>query len=149
MLHFIRMKNLPFSTDEIRKVCSNCMICQICAENKPRFYRTPQTALIKATKSMEQISIDFKGPIPSSSKNKYILTIIDEYSRFPFAAPCPNMNSPTVIQGLNQLFTLTGLPSYIHSDREPSLISHELRIHIRYLGIATSLSTSYHPTGNF
>ncbi|XP_076814961.1 uncharacterized protein LOC143461082 [Clavelina lepadiformis] len=145
MLHFIRMKNLPFSTDEIRKVCSNC---KICAENKPRFYRPPQTALIKATKPMERISIDFKGPIPSSSKNKYILTIIDEYSRFPFAVPCPNMNSTTVIQGLNQLFTLTGLPSYIHSDRVPSLISHELRTHLRNLGIATSSSTPYHPTGN-
>ncbi|XP_076803121.1 uncharacterized protein LOC143447076 [Clavelina lepadiformis] len=62
MLHFIRMKNLPFSTDEIRKVCSNC---KICAENKPRFYRPPETALIKATKPMERISIDFKDTVDS------------------------------------------------------------------------------------
>ncbi|XP_076820975.1 KRAB-A domain-containing protein 2-like [Clavelina lepadiformis] len=123
MFHFIRMKNLPFSTDDIRKVCSSC---KTCAENKPRFYRTPQTALIKATEPMEQINIDFKGSIPSSSENKYILTIIDEYSRFPFAVPCPTMNPTTVIQGLNQMFTLTGLSSYIHSDRGPSLISHSL-----------------------
>ena len=27
MLHFIRSKNLPFSTEDVRKVCSSCKIC--------------------------------------------------------------------------------------------------------------------------
>ena len=34
LLHFVRTKNLPFSTGEVRKVCSNC---RICAELKPSF----------------------------------------------------------------------------------------------------------------
>ena len=34
LLHFVRTKNLPFSTDDVRKVCSTC---RICAELKPFF----------------------------------------------------------------------------------------------------------------
>ena len=37
--------------------------CKICAEVKPRFYKPPEMHVIKATKPMEQLSIDFKGPI--------------------------------------------------------------------------------------
>ena len=34
--HFIRTKNLPYSTEDVKKVCSNC---RVCAELKPRFYK--------------------------------------------------------------------------------------------------------------
>lgn len=34
MLHFVRSKNLPYSTEEVKKVCSSC---RICAELKPQF----------------------------------------------------------------------------------------------------------------
>ena len=96
LLHFVRTKNLPFSTDYVRRVCSTC---RICAELKPSFYKPAVNQLIKATKPFERISLDFKGPLQSASSNKYLLVIIDEYSRFPFAFPCPD-NSSTVINCL-------------------------------------------------
>ena len=101
LLHFVRTKNLPFSTGDVRKVCSSC---RICAELKPSFYKREESHLIKASKPFERISIDFKGPLPSSSRNKYLLVMIDEYSRFPFAFPCPNMYSSTVISCLEKFF---------------------------------------------
>ena len=36
LLLFVRTKNLAFSIQDVRKVCSSC---QICAELKPRFYK--------------------------------------------------------------------------------------------------------------
>ena len=57
-----------------------CSSCRICAEVKPRFYIPPEDTLIKATGPMERLSIDFKGPIPSVTSNKYLLVVIDEYS---------------------------------------------------------------------
>ena len=36
ILHFVRLKNLPYSTEEVKKVCSSC---RICAELKPHFHR--------------------------------------------------------------------------------------------------------------
>ena len=145
MLHFVRSKNLPYSTEDVKKTCNSC---QICAELKPRFYRADTGTLIKATKPMERLSVDFKGPLPSSSKNTYILTVVDEYSRFPFAFPCSNMHSSTVIQCFDELFALCGIPGYIHSDRGPSFMSAELKSYLSKRGIATSRTTPYHPIGN-
>ena len=77
MIHFVHSKNLPYSVDEIKKICHDC---NICAKIKPQYYKPTEATLIKATQSFERLNIDYKGPLPSNSKNKCILTIIDEYS---------------------------------------------------------------------
>ena len=105
-------------------------------------------ALIKSTQPMERLNIDFKCPLPSSTLNKYFLTIIDEYSKFPFVYPCSNISSQTVIKCLNQLFSLCGTPSYIHSDRGASFLSNEVKGYLSQKGIATSRTTPYHPIGS-
>ena len=146
MINFVRSKNLPYSVEEIKKMTAGCPIC---AEMKPRFYRPKQPQnLIKATQPMERLSLDYKGPLPSSTKNRYLLCIIDEYTRFPFAFPCANMTTTTVIKCLNQVFALFGLPNYVHSDRGPSFMSEELKSFLHERGIATSRSTPYNPRGN-
>ena len=82
--HFTHTKNIPASLEEIKTVVKDC---KTCAKGKPRFYRPPTSHLIKATQPFERLNIDFKGPLPSTTRNIYILTVIDEYSRFPFAIP--------------------------------------------------------------
>ena len=109
MLHFIRSKNLPYLSDDVKKVCSSC---RICAKLKPQFYQPLAAQLIKATKHMERWSIDFKGPLRSSNRNTYMLTIVDEHSLFPFAILCPNMTTTNVIKCLDELFVLCGAPDY-------------------------------------
>ena len=99
--HFVRSRNLAYSLENIKHVCNNCRICQ---EVKPKYYKPEQTRLVKATQPFERLSINFKGPLPSS-KNEYILTIIDEYSRFPFVFPVKDICSTTVIKSLSHLFT--------------------------------------------
>lgn len=144
MIHWLRCKNLPFSVEDVRRVNS---ACPVCAEVKPRFLKSRGT-LIKATAPFERINIDFKGPIPSKTRNYYILTIIDEYSRFPFAYACKDITSATVIKCLTNLFMLFGTPAYVHSDRGSSFISRELLSFLHSNGIASSHSTPYNPQGN-
>lgn len=145
MLHFVRTKNLPYSTDDVKKTCSSC---RVCAEQKPRFHRPTKNTLIKATHPMERLSVDFKGPLPSNSKNKFIFTAVDEYSRFPFAIPCPDTSSNSVIQSLDTIFSMCGMPNYIHSDRGSAFMSRDVQEYLACRGIASSKSTPYHPTGN-
>ena len=92
--------------------------------------------------------MDFKGPLPSISRNKYLLTITDEYSRFPFAFPCADMTSSTIIKCFCQLFTIFGMPDYVHSDRGPSFLSDELKTFLHNKGIATSRTAPYNPQCN-
>ena len=99
MLHFVRSKNMPFSTECVKKTCSTC---RICAELKPQFCRPTPGTLTKSTQPTQRLGIDFKGPLPTTSRNAYILTVVDVYSRFPFAFPCPNLHSSTMIKCLDQ-----------------------------------------------
>ncbi len=143
--HFVRTKNLPFSLEEVKKTLSSCPVCCEC---KPKFYHPEEAHLSKATQPFERINIDFKGPLPSNNKNKYFLNIIDEYSRFPFVFPCPDVSTPTVVKCLTTLFSFFGMPAYVHSDRGASFMSRELREFLTSKGVAMSRTTSYNPAGN-
>ena len=142
--HYTRTKNIPCSIEDIRKLTASCPTC---LKLKPQYHKSDGT-LIKATQPFERINIDFKGPLPSTTGNRYILTIVDEFSRYPFAFPVRDMVTPTVIKCLVQLFSLFGMPGYVHSDRGPSLISEELKSFLHSRGIATSRTSSYNPQGN-
>ncbi|XP_059819975.1 uncharacterized protein LOC132391153 [Hypanus sabinus] len=144
--HFVKPWNLPYSLEDIRTMIRDC---QIRAECKPHFYCPETVQLVKATHPFERLSADLKGPLPSTDRNVYFLNIIDEYSQFPFAVPCPNTTTTSVIKALRQLFTLFGYPCCIHSDRGSSIMSDELRRYLLARGIATtSRTTSYNPRGN-
>ena len=143
--HFIRSRNLPYSVEDVKQICKECRICK---EVKPKYYRPNDVHLIKATQPFERISIDFKGPLPSSTPEQYMLTIVDEYSGFPFAYPVKDMTTQTIINCSADLFSMFGMPSYVHSDRGSSLMSSELKHWFLTKGIAASRTTPYNPTGN-
>ena len=67
---------------------------------------------------------------------------------FPFAFPCKDMSSTTVISCLSTLFNIFGLLLYVHSDRSSSFISRKLKQYLNDRVVATSRSTPYHLTGN-
>jgi len=145
LFHFVRAKNLPYSVGDVRLVVESC---RVCCEVRPNFYKPPAAPLIKATQPFERLSVDFKGPLPSASKKRYILTIVDEFSRFPFAFPCVKIDSQTVINCFNELFALFGMPSYIHSDQGPAFVSRELITYLHERGIACSRTSTYNAPGN-
>lgn len=146
MLHFVRSRNLPYSVEDVKAITSQC---QTCAKWKPNYHQSNDVPLIRAMAPFDRLSVDFKGPIPkSTSSNTYILTVIDEYSRFPFAFPTRDISTATVIKCLTSLFSLFGMPSYIHSDRGASFMSAELKSFLSGLGVSSSRTTPYHPLGN-
>lgn len=52
--------------------------------------------------------------------NRYIIKIVNEYSRFPFTTPCSNTCAFTVIECLR--YFLFGLIAYIYLDQGPSFM---------------------------
>ena len=71
--HFTRTKNIPCSIEDIRKLNSSC---QTCLKLKPQYHKSIGT-LIKATQPFGRLNIDFKGPLPTTSSNRYILTVVE------------------------------------------------------------------------
>ena len=58
------------------------------------------------------------------------------------------MHSETVIKCINDLFTLCGVPSCVHSDNARNFLSREIKDYLTRRGIATSHCSIYHPTEN-
>ena len=66
MTAFVHSQNLPFSVEDIRSMIKQCATCQQC---KPSFHKPVNSHIVKATKPFERSNIDFKGPLPSATKN--------------------------------------------------------------------------------
>jgi transposase InsO family protein len=145
MVHFVKSRNLPFSVEDVKRMTQACKECQEC---KPQYYSPEPSHLIKATQPFERLNLDFKGPLPSNDRCRFMLTIIDEYSRFPFAFPCEDISAQTVIRSLSTLFSVYDMPTFIHTDRGLGFMSSELKNFLLQKGISSSRTTSYNPVGN-
>ena len=143
--HYVRTKNLPYSLEDVKWCCSNC---DTCAEVRPQFFAQSHQQLVKAMQPMERLNIDFKGPLPTASRNLFFLCVIDEYSRYPFVFPCADTSATTVIGCLEKLFSLFGTCNFVHSDRGSAFSSKQLKDYLLRKGIASSHTTPYHPQGN-
>ena len=76
LYHFVRDETFPYSLANVRKTVEGC---HVSSEVKPNICKPPSAQLIKATQPFERLSV---GPFPSSTKNRYLLTIVDEYFSF-------------------------------------------------------------------
>ena len=127
----------------VKKMTSSCPTC---SGIKLHFFKPHP---VKASQLFERFNLNFKRPLSSQSQNnKYILTIIDNFSQFHFAFPCPDRSINTVIKCLTQLFILFGMSAYVHLDGETSFTSEELNDFLLKKQVATSYTTPYNLQGN-
>jgi len=89
-------------------------------------------------KPMECLSLDLKRAVPSRRENAYLLVVIDECSCFPFAFPCKDMTASTVICCIDEIFTLRGTASFIHSDNGHAFTASEFKRYLLQRGIASN-----------
>lgn len=143
--HFVQTKNLPYSLKEI-KITSKCSVCCEC---KPQFYCPENVPLIEAFQTFKRINIYFKAPPLTSNRTSTSLWCqVDEYSRFPFVFPCPDVLTSTVIMCLTSLFSFVWIPAYVHSDLRASFMSREFQHFLTTKWVATGKTISYNPERN-
>ena len=147
MWNYVHRPSLPFSLEVSKTVDKTC---EVCCVTKPRFVKFTNGKLISALKPFERLARNIMGPkLPSpGTGNCFLLTVTDEYSRFPFALPLRSINSTTVISCLRHVFSVFGYPFFIHTDREKHFRSNEFQQFCQENGIAQSQNLPYHPIGN-
>jgi len=121
--------------------------CRICCEIKPRFFKPPLAQLVKSTQPFERISIDFKGPLPSTSQDHYFLTLLTSILAFLLSIPVPIL-ARKLISCLTSLFNIFGFPAVVHSDNAKCFVSREIKQFLTERGISTTFATVYNPRGN-
>ena len=124
--------------------------CRVCAETRPRFEKPEDGTLVTSAQPLERLSLDFIGPKAArSGEVKWILTVLDEYSRYLEAFVEEHPDSETVIDVLpNQVFARFALPNKVHSDRGKAFMSTDTQQFLDGCGIEISHSSKYNPAGN-
>jgi hypothetical protein len=134
-----------------RYVNAWCASCEICQKTKKNHKAHPNNPIgtIDAKFPWDLISIDiWDAGCKSRSENKYVLSVIDVYSKFAFAKAIPTEDEKTVANALVDIFTTMGFPKRLHSDRGSQFTSQLLKELCELYFIEKSTTTAYHPQGN-
>jgi hypothetical protein len=136
---------------DIQSYVQTCEICQKCKSER----KLPAGLLGTVpppTAIFQTLHIDFIGPLPPSSggrRNKFVLVVLDELSKWPEFFPMRIATAKKVAENLeDQVFCRFGAPKTIVSDNGSQFISKVMKKLCRDWGIKHSLISPYHPQPN-
>ena len=94
--------------------------------------------------------MDHSGPWPKSKRgNKYILSIVDPYSRWPISVPVPDRKAHHVVRVLLEyVISQYACPAVVVSDGAPEFIGTAVKDLCRIFGIRRSVTPAYTPSLN-
>ena len=139
---------LPHQRRDIVNFFNTCAEC-ICIKPPNRYPRAQLQPIITGYPN-QIVGVDLIGPLPVTPRdNRYILVMVDLFTKWCEATAIPNAEATTVAQALfDQWIARWGAPEQLHSDRGTnfeSLIVAELCSTFK---ITKSRTTAYHPEGN-
>ena len=101
------------------------------------------------TQPCQDLAIDIVGPFPIAVGGfKYLLTCIDNATRWPEAVPIRTTTARAIISVLTDIFVRTGFPVKITTDNGSQFSGRAFKKWLREKGIQHARSTPYHPQGN-
>lgn len=135
----------------VKKDVSNwTRACQECQKNKvSRYTKSLSNQIDVPDERFEHVHIDIVGPLPISNGRRYILTMIDRFSRWPEAVAIPDMTAETVAKTFVEVWVARfGTPSKLTSDQGRQFESQLMKELAVLLGLERIHTTPYHPQAN-
>lgn len=134
-----------------RDITSHIESCEQCQKTKrPR--RAPRGLLTPfgASRPFELLSMDFLGPFDTSPRgNKYLLVVIDHFTRWPEAIPTVDCTSDSVAYALSlHILARFGFPRRILTDGGTHFNSQSLKAIFASIGAKHLKTSAYHPQTN-
>jgi hypothetical protein len=125
--------------------CNKCIECA--ARKGPLKRAKAKFKQYNVGEPLERIGIDVMGPMTRSTKgHKYILTIVDYFSKWIVAVPMRNQEAKTVAHKLVENFiTIFGVPKQIHSDQGTNFESLVFKEMCQILGSHKTRTTAFRP----
>ncbi len=124
-----------------------CRRCQTCQRIKPK--HTPKAPLVPlpiVRTPFSRVAMDMVGPLPPTDEgHKYILTVCDYGTRYPEAFALKSTTSKDVAEALLDMFSRTGIPDEILTDRGSNFTSELMKELYDLLGIHAIRTSAYHP----
>jgi hypothetical protein len=135
----------PNMSGDVEKYVKECDSCSRYKSGKNQI--APLGELPETSSPFELTSIDICGPYSETKKgNRYLLTFIDHFSRYPEAIPIPRQDASTVARALvTEIFSRLGCPQTISSDKGTNFMSELFQEVCKLLNVRRINSTSFNP----
>ena len=132
----------PYMRAHAHLLVEQCPMCQ-----KMSYLKAPIVARHFTTATyepMQRLNIDHVGPYEEDEDgNKYILVIIDCFTRWLELYPVKSVDAETTANALLQHFGRFGCPTQIVSDRGPAFVNQLIHEFIRVLDFEWALTLQY------
>lgn len=125
-----------------------CKSCEVCLARKgPSDKGKSPFQIYNVGIPFERIQMDILGPLPLSNKgNRFLLVIVDCFSKWPEAFPLKNIRAKSIAQVfVSQIISRFGVPLELHTDQGRSFESRLLIELSHLLGIKKTRTTPLHP----
>ena len=131
---------------DINLFCRTCKTCQM-SGNKRKNKRAGLLKLFPARHFNEMVAVDLVGPLPVTiSENRYLVTMIDRFTRYCRLIPVNNIKAITVVKAiLNEWLYRLGIPKTLLSDRGSQFTGEVMTTISHILGFRKIFTTAYHP----
>ena len=137
----------PGMWKQVREFVRACDGCQRAARNDNA--KAPLQPLPIVSEPFAKVAFDIVGPLPRTTKgNKYLLTMICLFTKFPAAIPLRRVDNETVLNAMMELFSTYGLPQEILTDQGSVFCSRLTRALCKLLNISKLRTSPYHPQSN-
>ena len=133
---------------DVQRKVRACLVCQ--KRKQPRPSRAGLTQPMLSQRPMQTVAIDLVGPlIESVEGDKWILTMMDTFTRWPIAVPVPNKSAIIIARAIyRHLLCQHECPERILTDREKSFLSQGIALMCKNLGIHKIATSGYQPQAN-
>ena len=137
----------PRMLSDVVNYVHKCSECQRSKAERNQYLPRPMNV---PTGPWTHIAIDHIGPFPTSNNgNKYVLVIVDRFTKYAEAIPCEDDSALTTARILvDHIICRHGFPIVILSDRGPGFTSALLHDVMKMLNIKKIKTTAYHPQSN-
>ncbi|XP_076472305.1 uncharacterized protein LOC143301798 [Babylonia areolata] len=139
----------PGMCADIRGYVQSCERCQKTVA-KGRVPKVPLVKMPLISEPFDRVAVDIIGPIspPSENGNRYVLTMVDYATRYPEAVPLRTITTETVAEALFNMWSRTGVPSEVLTDRGTQFTSNTMQEVYRLLAVRGLTTTPYHAQCN-
>jgi len=132
----------------VRKFCRSCGVCAKYHRGATKKQGELQNMCVGAP--WERVAVDITGSHPQSTKgNKFMITVLDHFTKYAFAFLVRNHEAVTVAKYLvERVFLVYGVPTQLLSDRGAEFEGSVMSEVCRLMEIDKIRTTSYKPSTN-
>ena len=126
------------------KCCHKCQTCR----RQPLNHYTENIATPPGY-PFSRVGLDLVGPLPlTKNGNKYIIVLVDYFTKWTEAEPLKSTESEDVIRFLKSVFSRHGIPEVLVTDNGPQFVSDRTKAFLDLHDVYVQYIATYHPASN-